>query len=683
MLFQYLGLRNGFCHLKWEILEVSSKGGTRNMAQKYSTLFLLFLSLGFTSPVINQSQAAKINRGSQIVTIKDSSGNEVGLYRESHALVIGMSDYKQGWPKLPGVIKDIAIVQKALEENGFHVIQIQDQTRNQMFKSINQFINNYGQAEDARLLIYFAGHGYSMKLAYGESMGYFVPVDSPNPHKNRNGFLSKALDMQQVEVWAKRIQSRHALFMFDSCFSGSIFALSRAIPENISYKTSKPVRQFITAGAADEEVPDESIFRDQFVAALEGEADMDKDGYVTGVELGEFLQAKVTNYSRGSQHPQYGKIRNPHLDKGDFVFQIKKGKLPSKLDLDASPLQAKMEEFPGSEAGRLLRDAKNKLKQKDLERIREERKLQEIESHYSTLLELEKVSDDLVPTDAKIKAWQEFLDRYPTDNLYWKKAKSKHQRQREVLKVKEDKLLKEKQSAEQKQLEEKQLKKNKQLAKENLSSKIQERFSFLSEKEQNTELPIEKIQIWENFLKEFSGENTRRGEVQGKIEKLKRSFEISTNFTKLKRLNSSTTSIENQAFAWKLFINKYPEDNIHLEEARLKFEVLGFQADLEKVKYQTDGIFASKEEIVDTWESFVQKYENNKYIKNQKSFKEVVLNLEEIRKEEGSLFGGFFKAKPGKNELKTNIDTQNPLKKEKKVKSKIKFRISHSIFYIA
>ena len=29
----------------------------------------------------------------------------------------------------------------------------------------------------------------------------------------------------------------------------------------------------------------------------------------------------MVNYSEGSQHPQYGKIRDPNLDEGDFVIQ--------------------------------------------------------------------------------------------------------------------------------------------------------------------------------------------------------------------------------------------------------------------------------------------------------------------------------------------------------------------------
>jgi hypothetical protein len=100
--------------------------------------------------------------------------------------------------------------------------------------------------------------------------------------------------------------------------------VSRAIPDAISYKTALPVRQFITSGSANENVPDESVFRQQFVAALTSdEGDSNKDGYITGTELGEFLQTSVTNYTRNAQHPQYGKIRNPNLDKGDFVFKVK------------------------------------------------------------------------------------------------------------------------------------------------------------------------------------------------------------------------------------------------------------------------------------------------------------------------------------------------------------------------
>jgi uncharacterized caspase-like protein len=189
---------------------------------------------------------------------------------------------------------------------------------------MRSFISKYGQDQSNRLLFYYAGHGHTIKGAQGPEMGYMIPVDAPLPGKDRGKLRAAAISMLEVEIYAKQIDAKHALFVFDSCFSGSIFGLTRAIPAAISDKTTKPVRQFITAGAADQEVPDDSVFRRQFVAGLAGEADLNHDGYVTGSELSQYLEYTVINYTRGAQTPQYGKIRDPFLDKGDFVFFLPK-----------------------------------------------------------------------------------------------------------------------------------------------------------------------------------------------------------------------------------------------------------------------------------------------------------------------------------------------------------------------
>lgn len=262
------------------------------------------------------------DRGMSLNRITTPAGEQIDLYNESHALVIGVSDYTNGWPDLPGVKKDVSAIQIALKTHGFQIVTVEDPTFTELEQAFRDFINQYGQDSENRLLFYFSGHGHTVKLAYGDEMGYIVPTDAPNPNQDEAGFTATAVDMQMIEVYAKRIQSKHAIFLFDSCFSGSIFSLTRAVPENISYKTAQPVRQFLTSGSADEQVPDESIFRQQFIAALEGDGDLNDDGYVTGAELGQYLQDNVVNYSKGAQHPQYGKIRHPSLDKGDFVFQL-------------------------------------------------------------------------------------------------------------------------------------------------------------------------------------------------------------------------------------------------------------------------------------------------------------------------------------------------------------------------
>jgi hypothetical protein len=135
--------------------------------------------------------------------------------------------------------------------------------------------------------------------------------------------MQMAISMPEVEIFAKKIESRHALFIFDSCFSGTIFTQGRdSLPPAILGKFREHVRQFITAGDENESVPDVSIFKDRFIAAMKGGGDIMGDGYITGTELGLFLSNEVANYSRGAQHPQYGKLRDPAFDKGEFIFEV-------------------------------------------------------------------------------------------------------------------------------------------------------------------------------------------------------------------------------------------------------------------------------------------------------------------------------------------------------------------------
>ena len=158
-------------------------------------------------------------------------------------------------------------------------------------------------------------------------MGYLVAREAPMFTDDPEGFRRHALSMERFASMAREIEANHALFVFDSCFAGAItFSLGRPLLEKtnnaITQQTTEPVRQFITAGTADQEVPDESLFRQLFVKAMEGdpEADRNGDGYVTGSELGHFLEEKISTLSGGAQTPQYGKMSDPRLNRGEFVF---------------------------------------------------------------------------------------------------------------------------------------------------------------------------------------------------------------------------------------------------------------------------------------------------------------------------------------------------------------------------
>ena len=281
---------------------------------RHLTLLLLFLL--FLVPTLLFAQ----NRAIRPVSLQIPNGGEVQLYQGSYALVIGISDYQDNaWVDLDSVGSDVEAVSETLEEHGFTVQTLMNPTKDRLLDGISDFIDAHGYEQENRLLFYYAGHGHTQERN-DRKFGYLVPVDAPNPFENEKEFFRKSLKMEQILSWAKQIESKHALFVFDSCFSGSVLQ-SRAItvPEDISYLTAKPVRQFISAGSANQTVPAESVFRPLFIRGINGKADLDKDGYVTGVELGMYLQKQVPYYQSG-QTPQYGKIRDPYLDEGNFVF---------------------------------------------------------------------------------------------------------------------------------------------------------------------------------------------------------------------------------------------------------------------------------------------------------------------------------------------------------------------------
>ncbi|KXB09474.1 hypothetical protein AKJ60_00125 [candidate division MSBL1 archaeon SCGC-AAA385M11] len=309
-------------------------------------LLCLFLVLGiFWNVPLNKAQAS---RG---IVIQTKQGNKVKFYTGSHALLIGVSNYIQGWPDLNSVGHDLQKVENVLQNRGFQVRTVLNPDSKKLRWAFNSFINEYGFEPDNRLLFFYSGHGHTRDKG---RKGYLVPADAPDPREDEKGFLRKALTMDQILAWSRRIEAKHALFLFDSCFSGAVFKAKDlpSTPPDISRATSLPVRQFVTAGDAGEAVPAKSVFTPAFVDALKYSwADLNQDDYISGTELGLFLQKKVSRYTE--QSPQYGKIRDYELSRGDFVFLaldntlVEEGASSSKdkgkLNIRTDPARARIE----------------------------------------------------------------------------------------------------------------------------------------------------------------------------------------------------------------------------------------------------------------------------------------------------------------------------------------------------
>jgi caspase domain-containing protein len=258
-------------------------------------------------------------------------GRVQDLYTGSYALLVGINRYDApaAWPSLGSVPEELAQLKSALVSLGFdRVEQVLNATGAELRQRVGDFIGQYGYEPGARLVFFFSGHGHTLDNG---RRGYFVPRDAPDPLQNEARFRAVALSMDQVATWARDITARHAMFAFDSCFSGTIFRTrDRSVPEAISELTSKKVRIFMSAGDAGEPVPARSVFTPLFIRALRGAADMNKDGFVTGTELGNWVQGQVLIYGT-RQNPQFGKLRELDYDEGDVVFAVP-GATPGPID---------------------------------------------------------------------------------------------------------------------------------------------------------------------------------------------------------------------------------------------------------------------------------------------------------------------------------------------------------------
>jgi len=285
-------------------------------------IFLFFCI--FCSAIVFITATELFPQRGMSVIVRTEDGEELALYKNSYALVIGNGAYpvKNSWNPLPGAVNDVREVADVLERHGFNVTLKIDVTKAEFNKAFSDFIYKSGKDKDNRLLFYYAGHGYTTKSATGEDLGYLVMLDTPHP-ENAAEFDLYSVDMVKFVSDSKKIRAKHVLFMFDSCFSGTVLNLrNRVTPPHITDRIKNPVRQFITAGRADEPVPDRSEFKKAFLNLLEGRVEEPTpDGYLTGVELGDYLYRTVPKFSQG-QHPQHGKIHDQQLNTGDFVFVL-------------------------------------------------------------------------------------------------------------------------------------------------------------------------------------------------------------------------------------------------------------------------------------------------------------------------------------------------------------------------
>jgi len=176
--------------------------------------------------------------------------------------------------------------------------------------------------KDSAVLIYFAGHGYTLH-ANDTELGYLIPYDGSMSNKE----MDKNISMQLLKTdICPIIPAKHVLFILDACFGGLILANKRGteekpsnINEYLDYCTKHNVRQIIAAGGKDDKIIDggsknHSLLTHHLIEILKKVND-----HITAKELGEEAIIKVRKNAE-----LLGIKQTPIVDeiygKGNFVF---------------------------------------------------------------------------------------------------------------------------------------------------------------------------------------------------------------------------------------------------------------------------------------------------------------------------------------------------------------------------
>ncbi|MBT3992152.1 MAG: caspase family protein [Rhodospirillaceae bacterium] len=225
-------------------------------------------------------------------------------YTASFALVIGIDNYTKGWPKLHNAVKDAELIAGEMARRGFKVTLRLNPNSQQLKQAFEKFYATKGADPKARLFVWYAGHGHTLK---GE--GYLVPADAPVPdwaERRLVDFKLKALNMRRFGEYVRLSSSKHSFTVFDSCFGGAVFgATSGHTPIARLEGTPPPIGQFLTAGTRHQKVADDGGFRRLFIRALKGQAPADRnhDGFLTSGELGSFMSERYAEITKGRQTP--------------------------------------------------------------------------------------------------------------------------------------------------------------------------------------------------------------------------------------------------------------------------------------------------------------------------------------------------------------------------------------------
>jgi uncharacterized caspase-like protein len=305
---------------------------------------------------------------SLIPTADAQLGRPEGLYYKSWAVVIGINDYLVA-PKLDGAVEEGKAVADAFRKLGFQeVLEVynKDASSKRMHFILNEHLPRKVGRQD-RVVIFFVGHAGASQDMHNKDIGYLVPWDAQVSN------VSKAVTLDHLKEFSRRVMAKHVLFVLDAAVSGwditppqSLSLEGRLSPEEDTDKRAVQVLSAAAQGETPVRKDGQGTFVTAFLAGLQGAADDNKNGWIMASELGAYVAKQVSRLSGNAQHPQFARLD------GDGDTVLVEGKMSAyragpEPATEAERTAAAKEEY--DKAFGLLQQQKEKSLEEALERL--------------------------------------------------------------------------------------------------------------------------------------------------------------------------------------------------------------------------------------------------------------------------------------------------------------------------
>jgi uncharacterized caspase-like protein len=245
-----------------------------------------------------------------------------GCYRQRVAVCIGINRY-ESHPKLDHAENDAAEMAAIFREFGFDEVVLltgKEAVRRQILDTLDDVRKTV--REDDLVVLYFAGHGVTVRKGETGLMGYLLPADCRSGREGEDG-----LSMTILKEMTDTMPSRHSLLLVDACYSGYGLGNTAAnVKPTGGFEADTPCLQIITAGGELDrafEREGHGLFTGHLLNSL-NEIARAGEGWISGRQLAALVTKRVIADTGGWQAPQFGLEGS-----GDIALVKRRAKFPN------------------------------------------------------------------------------------------------------------------------------------------------------------------------------------------------------------------------------------------------------------------------------------------------------------------------------------------------------------------